>query len=170
MALPINGFAGYFVNKRGSVYSDWIYKSNGRRGSKKRLLKKWIRNGYWCVNLVSNGCNNFKSIHRLVLETYLPVIGMDKLHCAHDDGNRKNNRLENLKWATPKENNADKKKHGTWQGGVKNPAHKLKEDDIREIRVLLGRGMFQREIGEIFGVSQTTIYLISKGRTWSHII
>jgi len=46
---------------------------------------------------------------------------------------------------------------------------KLKDKDIIEIRKLISQKVSQRKIGELFKVSQTTIYAIKKGRIWKHL-
>lgn len=58
-----------------------------------------------CLKL---GRNNFKSkpytIHRLVLETFRPVDGYEKLTVDHINYNKMDNRLCNLQWLTNEEN------------------------------------------------------------------
>lgn len=49
--------------------------------------------------------------HRLVLETFNPIINSKELQVDHIDRNRENNILENLRWTTPQENNQNKQKH-----------------------------------------------------------
>jgi hypothetical protein len=44
-------------------------------------------------------------IHRLVLETYNPVEGMENLQVNHRDECHDHNWLNNLEWMTQKENN-----------------------------------------------------------------
>jgi hypothetical protein len=73
---------------------------------------------------------------------------------------------KHLRWATRKENHADKVIHGTVTHGRKNPANKLSHEDVRSIRSLLGI-IPQHEIARRFGVCQMTISHISSGRTWS---
>ncbi len=69
-----------------------------------KILKTWFDKGYECVSLVKDrNRRNFK-VHRLVIESFNPVIGMEKLDCNHKDEDKTNNRLENLEWMTRKEN------------------------------------------------------------------
>ena len=61
------------------------------------------------------------------------------------------------------ENHADFK-------GENHPRSILKEKDVIEIRIDLSEGILsQREIGEKFGVNQTTISCIKHKRIWKHI-
>lgn len=56
-----------------------------------------------------------------------------------------------------------------WKGSQSVHA-KLHEDDVREIRVMLGTiGVSMREIAEKFGVSRSTICSIKYGFKWTHV-
>ncbi|MBM1817193.1 HNH endonuclease [Sulfitobacter pseudonitzschiae] len=70
-----------------------------------------------------------------------------------------------LRWSTRSENFQDMKDHGTVQYGSKNPANKLREEQVLEIRKMIGT-LPQHEIARRFGISQMTISNISTGKTW----
>lgn len=53
------------------------------------------------VNLCKNGKSNTKRVHRLVASAFL---GESDLQVDHIDGNKLNNRLDNLEYVTPQEN------------------------------------------------------------------
>ena len=61
------------------------------------------------------------------------------------------------------------KKHPECMNGEKNPGAKLKAEQIKEIKKLLGDGISYGKISKIFGVGVSTISDISKQRTWRHI-
>lgn len=85
----------YAITEDGQV---WSYR-------KKIFLKpQKDRNGYLRVILQYNGVKKCKQIHRLVMETYCPIEGMEKLQVNHLNEETSDNRLENLKWCTCKEN------------------------------------------------------------------
>ena len=50
--------------------------------------------------------------------------------------------------------------------GSTNGSAKLNEKDVKNIKKLLAKGFFQREIAEKYNVTQTTISAISLGRVW----
>lgn len=44
------------------------------------------------------------SVHRLVMENFNPITDMDKFDVDHLNGNKNDNRIENLQWVTKQEN------------------------------------------------------------------
>lgn len=52
-------------------------------------------------------------VHRLVCEAFHGPAPEATMDVAHNNGNRTDNRAENLRWATRAENIADQRKHGT---------------------------------------------------------
>lgn len=68
------------------------------------LKQKRDKDGYHEVGLYKDGKQKWFRVHRLVYETFCGKIpeGMVIDHC---DGNPQNNRLDNLRCVTPKENN-----------------------------------------------------------------
>lgn len=95
---PINGFEGlYEISSYGRVKS---FKSHP---SGKILKTSLDSNGYPKISLSKNGAKKDATVHRLVAETYLPRV--DGKTCVnHIDGNKANNRLDNLEWCTYSEN------------------------------------------------------------------
>lgn len=62
-------------------------------------------NGYCTANLIIEKKQKVSLIHRLVAAAFIPNPE-EKPHVNHIDGDRTNNRVENLEWVTPKENMA----------------------------------------------------------------
>lgn len=93
--MEVEGFQDYIVSDRADVYSL-------KRGI---LLKTSInRYGYCKVRLYDeiNGSKDW-SVHRLVCKAFLPNP-LDKRTVNHFDGNKSNNHVDNLNWATDSEN------------------------------------------------------------------
>ena len=53
-------------------------------------------------------------IHRLVALAFIGSQPTAKHNVGHRDGDRSNNRAENLRWVTQRENEQDKVEHGTF--------------------------------------------------------
>ena len=54
----------------------------------------------------------------LVVLAFLGPPPFPGAHAAHFDGDKLNNRLSNLRWASPAENEADKRRHGRTRGAL----------------------------------------------------
>jgi len=91
----VPGFLKYQVSNFGRVKS--------LQNKKEKILKQaYNRGGYLFVNLRQCGANNLKLVHRLVLWAF---EGHPKgRQCDHINRVRDDNRLENLRWVTRKEN------------------------------------------------------------------
>jgi hypothetical protein len=73
-----------------------------------------------------------------------------------------------LSWKTPIENDADKMRHGTINRGERNPAAKLTESQVREIRSLAGH-LTRAQISEMYGICPMAISRINARKSWASI-
>lgn len=112
----IKGYEGlYQVSDLGRVKS-----LNCHRSGKEKILKP-VDNGkgYKLVHLVKEKRLKWKSVHRLVAESFI-INNNNKPTVNHIDGNRANNKVDNLEWATYSENNI----HSYRCNGRKHPLSK----------------------------------------------
>jgi hypothetical protein len=107
-------------------------------------------------------------VHILVITAFRGQRPSAIHQCAHEDGNRANAMLTNLRWKTPRENEHDKVRHGRNLVGSRVGTAKLTEDDVARIR-MIGRTKELLVIARMFGVSISTISLILLNKTWRHV-
>lgn len=112
--VPITGYEGWYeVSDEGRVRSvdRIVYFKNGHsRFYKGQIMKFRYHNGYAMVNLNKNKKMKEFYVHRLVIENFT-LHPRNKKWVNHIDGDKSNNKLVNLEWCTPKENNDHAIKH-----------------------------------------------------------
>lgn len=166
---PIEGYPGYLVSNFGDVQSCWTRGKSSRMISHWRSLKQhFSTGGYARISIQRNSEPFTLTISRLVLKAFVGPCP-EGMECRHLDGNQKNNRLDNLRWGTHIENEADKTSHGTRPYGANNVMAKITDDDVREIRRLCESGHKPRDVAKIFGMTQPNISCIARRFTWKHV-
>lgn len=125
--------------------------------------------GYPKAHLYVNGVLHQVNTHRLVAKAFLGPPPTLCHEAAHNDGDKSNADVSNLRWATPRENRGDKKRHGTYLCGSRIPWTTLHERDVQTIRRLYAKGVIQRELAVRFGITQSAVSCIILRRTWRHI-
>lgn len=109
-------------------------------------------------------------VHRLVAHAWLPPKPSPRHVVRHLDGNMYNNSAPNLAWGTVKDNFADRRRHGRSLDGVRNPNHKLTEDDVRAIRARLrDTSDSMGAIGRDFGCTRVMVRYIRDFKNWRHV-
>ena len=165
----IEGYPGYRVSRIGEVQSCW---GRGRRswqnGTWRPLKPIPRRGGYLTVNLSRSGQKSIRYIHRLVLEAFVGPRPPGLVGC-HNDGDRTNNRLANLRWDTYKANEADKVLHGTLVRGSAAGRSKLREDQVLEIRRQKTEGVPILRFAAEYSVTHQAIRAIVQRKTWRHL-
>lgn len=115
--------------------------------------------GYLRVHIGGKFC----FVHRLVAEKYIP--NPDNLpQVNHKDGDKTNNRADNLEWVSNIENRRHAVKKGLHIHGERCPWAKLKQSDVDYIRQ--HTEMTSREMATMFGVSDSTIRIIRRREAW----
>jgi len=107
------------------------------------------------------------NVHKLVADAFLGERPEGHV-IRHIDGNRYNNKADNLQYGTANQNVEDSVNHGTYKG-AKNGRAVLTEAGVLAIKMLLEKGVSQSEIAKKIGVSIASINAIKQGRNWSHI-
>lgn len=183
----IKGYEGYYeVSNFGNVRSleRIVTRSDGiNQPVSARVLKLIIGSkGYFVVRLHKDGIGETKDVHRMIAISFIPNP-YNKATVNHIDGNKINNNIKNLEWATYKENmrhahdtglmpRSNCNKNGKRQG-EKHPLAKLKEDEVRFIRNNCrknGGKLLETDLCEKFGVSQQVVNGIINLTIWKHVI
>ena len=110
---PIPGHEGaYEASDLGRVRSLDRVTDRGRRWKGRLMTPCPLPNDYLIVTLWRDGRQRTPLVHRLVLLTFVgpAPAGTEALHA---DGDRSNNRLDNLSWGTHSQNQYDQVAHGT---------------------------------------------------------
>lgn len=153
----------YYADSNGHIWSE----------SKQDYLTEYDdKNGYKKVVLMTTDKPPSKghrfSVHRLVMETLLPVEDMWQLQVDHINGNVADNRLENLRWTTPKENldnpNTKPNRRVYDQDGTHNASASFDELSLKLIVQDINSGLFTRkDIMRKYGIcAETLTNLVNK--------
>jgi hypothetical protein len=164
---PVLGFEEFY-----EVSFDGKVRSFARQNSRN---KKWMggaivapilgSRGYYVVNLTSPGKRKQIFLHKVVLEAFKGVRP-DGLEACHNDGNRLNCNVGNLRWDTRSGNHQDKKLHGTWQVGERANNVKLTSEVVLSIRRL---GLSPKQAVQQYGLSLTNAKRIINRESWRHL-
>lgn len=160
--LPHDGLGDkYLISNTGNVLS--LYDNKGRKRSEPKIRKTQIQpNGYErCYVSSSLGHKKICGrvwIHQMVCLAFNGERPSGLHVVAHVDGNKLNNNASNLRWATRKENEADKKIHGTALTRDKN--HQTKIDSrMQKAIVYLNKqhNLTMAELAVVFDVSYQAV-------------
>lgn len=136
-----------------------------------RSLGYNLQNGYRAVTLYdSKHRRKTYLIHQLVAEAFIGRCPSGK-DVNHKDGNKRNNRIENLEYVTPSENTIHAFKTGLIipARGSHIGSAKLTNRQVRRIRFRYEHGASMSDIARRLNIGITTVSDIIKRRTWSHI-
>jgi len=126
------------------------------------------RQGYFLVTPCVRGVITTRQVSGLVCLAFHGPRPADKDLVAHGDGNHQNNRYTNLRWATFIENEDDKRRHGREASGERNPACKLTEKQVAEIRETdFSRHGSVVGAAQRYGCSTSLIHQIRNNQVWS---
>ena len=122
----IPGYETYYqVSNLGRIKSLNRYY-NGRNLKGKLLKLSMNRFGYLRFTAKKDNITKTLHVHRIVLLTFNPNDEIKQVN--HIDGNKTNNKLENLEWCTDSENKIHAYKIGLMTPGNKYTLSKIKKD------------------------------------------
>lgn len=169
----INGYEGrYAVSDLGNVKTIAHYIPHNMFPNVQKFVRERVRklqkhnHGYLSVVL---GKNDMQLVHRLVAEAFCEKSnGKDFVN--HKNGNKQDNRPENLEWCTRQEN--EDHAYGTGlknSTGSANEMAKLTEEQVGLIKREYVPRRNSTELAKRFNVSRATINRIGQGKIWKHV-
>lgn len=161
----VPGWPDYRVGTDGTVWTSKLRANGGWR----ELRQAHPRGGYPHVSLSQDNVRRDFTVHSLVLLTFVGPKPPGQL-CRHLNGDPTDNRLENLRWGTPRENEADKRAHGRIRQGEGVGNSKLTDETVARYReIYASGGVGCDELAARSRVNRTTILKALHGRTFSHL-
>jgi len=108
------------------------------------------------------------TVHSLICEAFhgQRPRGMEVRHL---NGNRRDNRSENLSWGTRSENAADRLRHGTDWNGDKHKSRVLSGAVVIDLRTRRKRGDTYAKISKDTGIGYSTAYKAIRGASWRSV-
>jgi hypothetical protein len=100
LLFEIDEYPGYFVGTDLNIYSE-------KQGSIKMMKQGIDARGYYRVCLYKDGKEIKKKVHRLIAKMFIPNPNNLEF-IDHINHNRSDNRLENLRWVSRKDNNRNR--------------------------------------------------------------
>jgi hypothetical protein len=158
----ISSFEGlYAITEDGQV---WSYRNS------RFLQPVTVGKGYLGVGLSRNRIVFPEYVHRLVASAFIDNPE-GKRTVNHKDGNKKNNHVSNLEWATHQEQIDHAISTGLMNVvGENNGYSKLNGTEVEEIRIKYSSKKFSHEqLAEQYNVTRACILKVIRGRTWTHL-
>ncbi len=169
----LNEFENYAITEIGEIYSLKRIAGRSGKGISTKCNKMKLssdNNGYQILSLTKNKKRYTRSLHRLVAITFIPNPE-NKRTINHIDGNKKNNNVSNLEWATYKENSDH-----AWENNLKKPQHgetngmaKLTNDSAKNLIQDLINGITNPEAAIKYNLHSRYISLIRHKKRWKKL-
>ena len=149
----INGFPNYQASSEGMV----VNKNTG-----KILQAAPDGSGYMTVCLCKHGSQYPRRVHRLVAEAFLEQPSDKEWQVNHINGNKRDNRLENLEYVSPGDNMRHAYANGLnhYEGYNETPIRIIETGEVYKS---------QAECARAIGGSQPNINACLTGRRRSHL-
>ena len=166
---PVLGYEGIYQVSADAV----IQRLPGRYRKHLRTLKHSVHpiTHQHQVDLSVNNVQKHHLVHRLVAAAFIGPIP-EGITINHIDGNRENNHLSNLEFATMHEQMVHALAIGLLvptRGEDRGRVSKLTNEAVREIRRLHAAGVRAKDLAPRYGVKARAIFHVLARTTWAHV-
>ena len=171
--MEVPGFPNYRVKSDGTVWSNFRNTRQSKNKDGWHEIRGGLdKDGYRKLILCNRSIRKYVRAHCIVLRCFAGPPPADMIHptAAHNNGDKTDNRLSNLRWASQRDNIQDKRKHGTWQCGEASGTSILTESIVRHIRELRSSGETYAAIAKRFQVSTSAVNAACNRRNWKHVV
>lgn len=165
----IPGLSRYRFGDDGTFWTN--RNTRGNLTSWRELHGTITRKGYRRTILSADDGGHMSAlIHCLILTAFRGPCP-EGMECCHHDGNKLNNRLDNIRWDTPKANAADTIRLGRQPNlrGSRNGRALLDEPKVAQIKAAILAGQGDDTIRRRFDLTRNQYFKIKGGRTWAHV-
>lgn len=172
---PIPGMGGFYDASTHGRIRSWHNRHGGKSDSPHLMTPKPSKTGgYMCVRIrIGSQYQGIRRVHQLVLEAFIGPRPTRNSQTRHLDGDRRNNRLDNLAWGTQIENEEDKLRHGTLLRGESHPNAIVSAEIVRAIRAEYDRQKGVRgtckALADTHGIDIRLVHKIALRKSWRHI-
>lgn len=146
---PVAVALNYFVDRQGRLWN--------RRGK-----EVGVRTNDYYITVCLDG--KYHYLHRLVAAAFLPN-NLRRPCVNHINGNKSDNRVENLEWVSYLENTTHAIDCGLREGN-----RRLTEEQVIDIYKKVTSGVSWEEVEEEYNISKTTVYKIKNKHTHKKIL
>lgn len=166
----VDGYEGrYKVARDGAIVS--VRRNSGADTSERTVSPSISTSGYRFVTLHRSDGKRTVLVHRAVAMAYIP--GRPGADCInHKNGDKLDNRVENLEWVTPRENSQHAVRSGLIKAGEMCASSRLSETQAREILAHWQespRRLTHRQLAAMYRVSRGCIDGVVSRRNWRHL-
>ena len=165
---PIPGLENYDVSDMGNVRS-WRqgYGRYGRTKTPKMLRPITDQYGYKRITLQCGEGSQSFYVHRLMLTAFVGPCP-DAMECCHNNDDKQDNRLSNLRWDLTTKNRREQTAHRLCAHGEHHGHATMTEEQIITIRERYAAGERAADIASDFGKARQSIHGICRGAAWKY--